>query len=389
MATAQIASIPAAQTLRTDYPSGVGLSPVSPTATASANAAALIAQAAYVAATWGSGRIVLPAGATIPCGPLGAWPQKVQLYSLQGTTLDFSSLTGTQTAMSLSGIGFTPIAGVLVKGPGKTSTVTGLDIAGQDLTFDHVTVREFGTCVDLANENTYINKFTGGAIGEGGLCVNLNLFDAGTSNAGERNVFTGVTFFNSTKILSLSTGGGSTIFQDCSFDYSANFGDLYGGHAHFSGCHFESADSATSSGYLFNSQFNPVITFEGCRFILAKFGAGGLRWILNPNTGPSNYGFGRITFGPGNRAYFFDTAGNGHNVSSDELIFIGAGLTTATMETPFVHKWGPITATPAWNDGTGVQAITVAPSASVSAGTVTVTASSAPATNALPVRVQF
>lgn len=380
--------IPAAQTLYADRPSGSGLAPIAADGTTD-DGPALVAQLAYIKSTWGSGRLVLPAGKTIRCGPMGTLPTKVQIEGLPGTTLYFSGLTGTQTAMSVSDHDFIPLSKLSLRGPGKTSTTTGLSIAGSGNVFDHISVYQFGTDVNLNNPDTYINKFEGGSLGDATLCVKLDINATSTSNAGERNVFTGVTFFNSDKAVLLDSGGGSTIFYDCSFDYCVRFGDLFSGHAYFSGCHFESADTVSTSGYLFNANFNSVTTFDGCRFILAKFGSGGLRWIVNPGQGPWNYGFGRISFGRGNRAFFFDSGGSGRNVSSDELMFIGSGLTAATMENPFVHKWGPVTAMPGCNDGAAPQAgITVRPSTNVSAGTVTVTASSAP-TSDLPVRVQF
>jgi hypothetical protein len=366
-----------------------GLTAVDATASASANATALAAQAAYVATNWGSGRIVLPSGDSIPCGPLGTWPAKVELSALEGTVLDQSSLTGTQVGISIVDTDFTPLRRVILKGPGKTSTCVGLSVTGSGLTFDQVGVREWGKAVDLVHANTYIITFRGGGIGESGVCVDAAV-NGVVSNSGEKILFDGVTFFNSPLGLNLDTGGGSVLLKACSIDYCAVSANLYSGHTEFEGCHIETADTVATGGYVFDANYNSVTTFTGCRFILAKAGSGGLRWILNPAHGPWNYGFGRVSFGPGNRAYFYDSNGASANVSSDELMYVAAAATTATIESPFVHKWGPITALPAWNDGQLTQAgITVRPSVNVSTGVVTLTASSAPVTNALPVRVQF
>lgn len=364
-----------------DPPSGSGLSPLAADGTTN-DATALQAQLNWIASNWTAGQLVLPAGKTIKCNSAVTVPAKVQIYGLEGTSkLNFSALAGTATAMTFSDQDFTSMVGVTVNGPGKTSTVTGLSVSGK-CTFDHCFVDGFGTGVNLAHNDTYFNKFFGGAIGNCTLCLYLDIFTSGAANAGERNVFSGLTFYNSTKGAQLDTQGGGAYFFDCSFDYCGIGFTATSGANEFHGCHFES-DNGTSTGLFYcQPQYNSITTFHGCRFILG--GDGTLNHIIDPGSGPLNYGFGRVEF---NSTKAWSNASG--NRMSRELGFITAGTTSTAIVTPFVHKWGPVKVAPAWNDGVSPQSgITLSLAINLSTSTATVTASSAPAAD-LPFCIEF
>lgn len=382
------------QTVRADNPpTGSGLTALSADGSTD-DRGRLQAMLDYVDSTWGSGQVVLPPGRTIKVNSGISLAAGVQLVALEQTVLNFSALTGTSTAVTVNDTDFTPLVGVKLVGPGKSSTVTGLSVSGTGQTFDRITVREFGTAVNLAHNNTYINRFIGCDIGESGLCVNQDLFDAGATNAGERTVFTGCAFFNSDQFINVQSNQGGLFFTNCSVDYCKDYGLTNDSHVIFTGCHLESNYSTTTpNSYMFNPGYENRLVFTGCNFIMSAVGGEGLRFIINPASAPSNVTKGRVLF-DNCLAYFIDSGHTGQQRFSEEFLQIAGSTTSLSFETPFVSNWSPVTAMPGANQGdTQAQATVTAAisrSGSTVTGSVTITApSTVTGGTVLPVRIKF
>lgn len=373
----------------TDPPSGSGLSAIA--ANGSTNdRAAVQAALDYVDATWGSGYVIGPIGSTVKCNTGITIPNKVQLRDI---ILDFTSMTGTATAITVNDTDFMPLYNVKATGPGKTSAVTGVSVTGVGCRFERLELRTFFRNVDLAHTDTYINTFVQCAIGEAGTCVYQDIAAAGASNAGEKTIFRDSTFFNSNKVLQITNNQGGVFFDGCSFDYSAEMGYISTSHVFFTNCHIESTYVATPNGYLFEPAYEARLSFTACNFIMGSTGGEGLRFIIKSNTGPSVNGRGRVLFADC-MAYFVDTSHNGQQRFSEELVWIDGGSSSKTFETPFVSNWNPVTARPgAYQGDTQAQAtVTVSTGFSSGAqnGQVTVTGTGTVTGGTyLPVSIKF
>ena len=344
----------------------------------------------YVDTTWGSGYVIGPIGSTVKCNTGIAIPTKVQL---RDTRLDFTGMSGSAVAVTVNDADFAPLYNVRMDGPGDGGSVHGLDITGVGLRFERLEIREFSRNVDLANENTYINTFVQCAIGEANICVYQDLAAVSATNSGEKTIFRDCTFFNSTKVFQITNNQGGVFVDGCSLDYSGSMGYFSTSHVFFTNCHIESNYVTTGSGYFFEPAFEARVAFTACNFIMGSTGGEGLRFILRPNTGPSVNGKGRVLWADCT-AYFVDTAHNGQQRFTDELVWIDPSTTAKTFETPFISNWGPVTAHPGRYQGDTHAQSTVTVSTGFSAGAqngqVTVTApATVTAGTYLPVRITF
>lgn len=380
---------PAARTVfLADPPAGSGLATV--LANGTDETTKIQAALNYVDTTWGSGYVVGIMGSTIKFNSGISVPNGVQLRDFRG---DCSGMTGTGFAVLVNDSDWCPLFNVRLDGPGKTSTVKGLNVIGTGLLFERVQLRYFGVNVDLSTNNTYINSFKKCAIGESAKCVNQDFSTSGANNAGEGTVFDDCSFFNSTDILYITNNQGGVFLDKCKLDYSSRMGYFSTSHVFFNECHIESNYVTTSSGYFFEPAFETRLSFTDCNFMMGSTGGEGLRFIIRPNTGPSVNGRGRVTF-KNSTAYFVDTSHTGQQRFSDELVWIDPSTTAKTFETPFVSNWNVITARPGRYQGdTQAQAsVTVSTGFSAGAqnGQVTVTApATVPAGTYLPVKIEF
>lgn len=374
----------------TDPPSGSGLSAV--LANGTDERAKVQAALDYVDTTWGSGYVIGPIGSTVKINTGITIPTKVQLRDM--SDLDCTGMTGTGFAITVNDTDFMPLYNVVMRGPGKTSTVRGLLVQGTGLVFERLQIRYFGTNVDLKSNNTYVNTFNNFAIGESNLCVNQDLSSSGATNSGERTVFSNGAFFNSGDIFYITNNQGGVFVNNCSLDYSARMGYFSDSHVFFTNCHVESNFVTTPNGYFFEPAFQTRVQFTSCNFMMGSTGGEGLRFIVRPNTSPSTNGRGRVIFSPTCTAYFVDTTHTGQQRWAEELVWIDPSTTAKTFESPFVSNWNVITARPGRYQGDVQGQATVTVSTGFSAGAqngqVTVTApATVPAGQFLPVRIDF
>lgn len=384
-----IGQVNAARTIYlTDPPSESGLSAV--LANGTNERTKVQAALDYVDSTWGYGTVVGPVGSTVKIDTGITVPTKVQL---RDAIFDPSGMTGTGAAITVNDSDFAPLYNVKMTGPGKTSGITGVSVSGTGQRFERLELRNFVRNVDLAHSDTYINTFVGCAIGDAGTCVYQDLSAAGSTNAGERTIFRDCAFFNSDKCLQITNNQGGVFFDGCSMDYCTTMGYISTSHVFFTNTHIESNFVTTGSGYLFEPANDARLSFTACNFIMGSTGGEGLRYILRPNTGPATNGSGRVQWSDC-MAYFVDTAHNGKQRFSDELVWINGGTSSTTFETPFVSNWGVISAEPGRYQGDTQAQATITVSTGFSAGAqngqVTVTSpSTVTGGTFLPVRIKF
>ena len=373
----------------TDPPSGSGLSAV--LANGTDERSKVQAALDYVETTWGSGLVIGPYDTSVKINSGITIPTKV---SLLDTKLDCTGMTGSGFAITVNDNDNMPLYNVKLTGPGKTSTVKGINVIGTGLEFQRVEIRYFGVNIDLSTNNTYINDFVKCAIGESNLCVRQDFSATGANNAGEKTVFHRCAFFNSGDIFYVTNNQGGVFVSECSLDYSTRMGYFSTSHIFFIGSHIESNFVTTPNGYFFEPAFEARVHFTGCNFMMGSTGGEGLRYIIRPNTGPSVNGKGRVIFDPTCTAYFVDTTSTGQQRWAEELIWIDPNTTAKTFQSPFVSNWNVITAQPGryQGDTQAQDRITVSTGFSGGAqnGQVTVTApATVPAGTWLPVKVRF
>lgn len=381
----------------TNPPTGSGLTAVV-TGGATSQTANLQDQLDYVDSEYGGGYVVGAGITSIVCHTGLVIPAGVQLRDI---TLDFGNLAS-GSAITCDDTGRTPLSGVKLTGPGSGTSRVGIDVTGARCDYEQIQIFDFGTGVKVTNEDTYIITFRGGWMGSCGEIIDADFDTAGTGNAGEGIRFEGITFDNSSVICTASADGLSLFFDRCSLDYSTVY--LYASNCNvfYNMCHFETKNFASTNGWLFQLHNNAKVSFANSKFILGSdgttntaLGNAGLYHIIDPSTGPANYGDGAIMWDNCD-AYIVGPLVTDTGIQrTTQLVVIPPGLTSATIRTPFATKWAPVTALPAWNDGDGygtgqaVPRVVVAKDGSNNVtGLVTVSVASAPGAD-LPIRVIF
>lgn len=201
--------------------------------------------------------------------------------------LDFSSLTGSTWAITMSGganIYSTAnpyfnadkyIANLTLIGPGQTSNVSGLvfysaaEPGPSHFKSYNLNITQFGTGVFLSS-NSYINDFYGCDIWSSSMCVVVD----NAINSGEGNVFHGCRFFNSNTGFILNNPNADTYIEGGSIDgMSSNFivqtmGDFHVNHTHFEG-NFTGNDSSLHFFYIPSSMTAASYSyFDNCYFTM-------------------------------------------------------------------------------------------------------------------------
>jgi hypothetical protein len=329
-------------------PVGSGLAAITANGTTN-DVAALQAQLSYVSATWGGGRVVLPSGRSIKCNTGLTLPAKVQLVSDESTTLDFTSMATSGTAITVNDTGFTPMRGVRLVGPessGSVSTTSiGVSVTGVRLRFYDCMVKYFGRGWDWAHSNTWLISLIGGDIEKCGTCIYNDNVAAAAGNAGEQMVVNNVTLFNSGRAINVTGAGVDFKMTDCAIDFCAEFGYISDAWVYFTSCHMET-QGGTSGTHLFDVRGNSKVSFANCDIIMGGGTTNTLNYLFNHFQGPSNYGNGQAHFS-NTKVYCVKPGGVGDVTQwSEQLYEWPNDSTTTTMDifTPYPLFWCPVSA---------------------------------------------
>lgn len=291
-------------------------------------------------------------------------PAKFELSGKGKPTLDFSTAPDGISCVTM--LNEAHMEDIVIKGRGKTSTQIGLNINGTNVKPSRVDITDVGTGVFMANENTYINTLEKTRIYNAGICVNVDLATAGTTNSGEKVILEDCEFFNSNQGIMCSGSTLDMYIKSCSFDYMLDFGDMNNGQYKYDTCHFETDLARTPQGYLFRKRNGAQVAFVNCRFGFDDFS-----FVIDQATEGTS---GSVRY-IGCEAHFKPTGGGASIVVSSEMdIFFAAGETTKTFDTPFISRTAKPSISIAGHTGNPIRSVTlptVTFSANSTLGTIT------------------
>jgi hypothetical protein len=185
----------------------------------------------------------------------------------QGAIIDFSSMSGSGTAWTITASGGSSALNVqharnpmqnLVAIGTNANTTRGLFLnAASDptsasfLNFHNVVFEQFNTALDVGN-NAYICKFFGCYFSRSANGLNL---PAGLTNSAEQLVFTGCGFTDCSSVSVFNASSNtSLIMNGCSIDGTGNtfLSQASNGRTHMFGCHIECLNIASQAVPMFN-----------------------------------------------------------------------------------------------------------------------------------------
>ncbi len=109
-------------------------------------------------------------------------------------------------------------------------------------------ISQFGTAISI-EDNSYLLSFYGTEAWVCGTCVSV---PSGTSNSGERLLFSGCTFFNSATGFDLENANADTHITGTSIDgMTSNYVKITAGNVFVNNCHLEGSPSTTAR-YIYN-----------------------------------------------------------------------------------------------------------------------------------------
>ena len=228
------------------------------------------------------------AGATLNIG--SAWSINTNLTGIdfQGAYVNASAFTSgywlspTQSLTDVNQRAYVnqthPICNATFVGPGTaviaatclylndTTTPTPL-IAG--LQFRNLAFINWAQDVVMAN-GAFAERFDGCAfgvnVGGGGAGTTYGITNmGGSTNAGERNLFTGCAWYNKAFILNQSNGESDIYFIGCSLDTAQRAVYANGGNVFLIGCHLEASED--TDYYLYATGNNSSIYVQGCEVV--------------------------------------------------------------------------------------------------------------------------
>lgn len=224
-----------------------------------------------------------------------------------GSELDFSALSsGAALTLEASNASLLqkrkvrPLAGVILHGPGRATSVIGLSVqeANHDLSIEGVTLADFtitnfGTGMLIGNHAYLITCINGEFTGNG-LCYT----DSGATSvdSGERMTFVGCMFNNSTAGVVVKIP--SATFVACSFDYIyETFVHASDGWITMIGCHVEGgiAGETTSAPILKATGNQGTIIWRGGFMIFDQPEVAIRDNYFDVSTGTGNFNGGGIT----------------------------------------------------------------------------------------------
>lgn len=250
------------------------------------------------------------------------------------TIPEFGELRGqAKPVLTFAGDGLTQLkhstlSNVIVEGPGRATSTTGLNISGDHQVTEKVVVRQFGIGWQGNNPNTYITTSRDCTYAYCGTAVSMWL--DGSLTAGEKILFDGCTFANSDVLFRLRGSFLDTFFIGCSFDYCVDYGELSNGQHHFIGGHIETSANVTTQGFLLRKTNGAQVEFMGVRF-----GMVGVPYVVDRTTEGTS-GYVRYTNCPSNSLQ----AGTASSFVSRSAIYhqLAAGTREATLHTPFASR---------------------------------------------------
>jgi hypothetical protein len=322
-------------------PSGSGLSALVGNGSTD-DSAALQAALNYANTTWGGGRVIVSKpGATVKCSSGVTVPTTVQLVSDRKTLLNFPSLTGTQTAITVSGNAYTPLVDVWAEGPNSSASLSNTTIGvkvdgGTRLHLKGLTLKHFGRGLDVAHSDTYIITVWDSHLSTNGTSLYADYTAASATNAGENISLIGCLIDNSALGINATSNGCSMFFTNCSIDFCTTFGNISDAWVHFTSCHLETGGNV--GAYLFGVDRNSHVKFTGTKIIMGGGRTGGLYALFDVSQGPWNYGYGRAQFSDSN-IFFVDPNSANQERFSDDLMVLASGSTTLTFYTPYPLRW--------------------------------------------------
>lgn len=271
-------------------------------------------------------------------------PQDAEVICLGKPTLDFTLLgNGTGITLSKNAV----LENAIINGSSSANTGKGVAFNGDFQFLRHCTVQNWGTLLDFVHNNTYITTVESCRFLNGGLVADLQL--AGVTNSGERMMFRDCILSNSADLVKTSGSNTNVFFEGCSLDYPTNsMGVFNSGQVYFSNCHIETSSATSAQAYLFQKT-GCNLFFSNTEFFLA-----GINFVIDRTT----EGTGGFVGYTGCRAWFKNTAGTNVNQDSEVQVFVAAGGTTATFDSPFISRTVIASVAMALHSGNAALAIT-------------------------------
>lgn len=352
----------------------------------------LQAMLSYLRTRYGGGRLVLPYGRTSNCNSTITIPAGVQVVGSQTCIWDFWNAGGAVTAIVVDDHDFAPILGLQIHGnqwdantPGhNTTTSTGIRIKGYSLSFVDVHINGFNWGIDYTNDDTYIVSFEQSSIASCMVGVNVDLSNAWTgasatvTNSGERMTFTDSIIANCGTAYWATGDGVSMYFAHTSMDFVSMWGRQQNAHVFFDNCHLETSYSG-GLHYMFDLSVNSRLNMVNTNIIM---GGKGLYYVLNPDNGPWNTGWGMAHFTSCNTYFNMTTEATSANAVtcgfSETVVGLSQGALAVTVASPLVSKWNTIKVAVVSSGGNAAANVTARVSGvNLVNGTVTITLSAA------------